>query len=188
MTPLCGRGLPEAHSVFNTTMSDNKIRLPEGLDVETATDILREFGQTDDAQIVAEDTLSDLRDEITDAKEAFAAVLAEESPQSADTLARQDMDALTEPFRDDEGEIDPDTLRQEPETGDADGGDGGEGEGDGFDPDALGFSTRKELETLRKKRSKFQNMGIEGHVEDIEAEMADLAGAPDYETLETEVL
>jgi len=168
-------------------MSDNKIRLPEGLDVETATDILREFGQTDDAQIVAEDTLSDLRDEIKEAKEAFAAVLAEESPQGADTLARQDMDALTEPFRDDEGEIDVDTLRQEPQTGDA-GGDGGDSGADGFDPDALSLSTREELEPLSQKRTKFQNMGIESRVDEIEAEMVDLADAPDYETLKTEVL
>jgi hypothetical protein len=169
-------------------MSDNEIKLPEGLDVETARDVLREFARTEEAQIVAEETLQSLREEISEAKEAFAAVLAEESPQSAETLARQDIDALTEPFRDDEGEIDVDTLRQEPETGDADGGDGGDGEADDFDPDALGLSTREELETLAQKRTKFQNMGIEGHVEDIEAEMVDLAGAPDYETLETEVL
>jgi hypothetical protein len=169
-------------------MSDNKIRLPEGLDVETATDILREFGQTDDAQIVSSGRLDALKDEIAEAKEAFAAVLAEESPQSADTLARQDMDALTEPFRDDEGDIDVDTLQQNPQTGDAGNGDGGDGEADGFDPDALDLSIREELETLSQKRTKFENMGIEGRVEDIEAEMADLAGAPDYETLETEVL
>lgn len=169
-------------------MSDNEIKLPEGLDVDTARDVLREFARTEEAQIVAEETLDALREEISEAKEAFAAVLAEESPQSAETLARQNMVALTEPYRDDKGEIDPDTLRQEPETGDADGGDGGDGDADGFDPDALGLSTREELETLSQKRTKFQNMGIEGRVEDIEAEMADLAGAPDYETLETEVL
>jgi len=173
-------------------MSDKEIRLPEGLDVDTATDVLREYATTDDAQIINEDTLADLREEIAEAKEAFAAVLAEDSPQSADTLARQDMDALTEPFRDDEGDIDVDTLRQEPETGDAGGGDGsggGDGGDDGgFDADSVGFGTRNELETLARKRTTFESRDMDGRVAEIEAEMVELSGAPDFDTLQKEVL
>jgi len=173
-------------------MSNKEIRLPEGLDVETATDVLREFATTDEAQIVSSDRLDALQNEIAEAKEAFAAVLAEESPQSADALARQDMDALTEPYRDDDGDIDVDTLRQVPETGDTggDGGDGGSGGdgGDGFNADGVGFEVRDELDTLAKKRSSFQNRGMDGRVADIEAEMVDLSDAPDFDTLQEEVL
>jgi hypothetical protein len=168
-------------------MSNNEIRLPEGLDVETATDVLREFARTDEAQIVSGDELDALKAEITEAKEAFAAVLAEESPQSADTLARQDMDALTEPFRDDDGAIDVDTLRQDPQTGDPDGATDG-GDGGGFDPEAITLSQKQELETLSRKRTVMANRGMDKRASEIAQEMVDLVGADDYDTLEAEVL
>lgn len=170
-------------------MSKKEFRLPEGLDVETATDVLREFATTGEAQIVSSDRLDALQNEIAEAKEAFAAVLAEESPQSADALARQDMDALTEPYRDDDGDIDVDTLRQVPETGDT-GGDGGDGsgDGDGFDAGSIDFETRDRLDTLAKKRSSFESRDMDGRVADIEAEMVDVSDAPDFDTLQEEVL
>lgn len=169
-------------------MTEKEIRLPDGLDVETATDVLREFSRIDgDAQIVNSDTLSGLKDEINAAKEAFAAVLAEESPQSADTLARQDMDALTEPFRDEEGEIDVDTLRQNPETGSGNGaGEGGE-PGDEFNPEQITRSDMDNLDTLRKKHTAFTNRGMEKRASEIEAEMVDTVNAPDFDTLQEEV-
>lgn len=172
-------------------MSENEIRLPEGLDVETATDVLREFATTDGAQIVSSDRLDALEEEITEATEAFAAVLAEESPQSADTLARQDMDALTEPFRDDDGDIDVDTLRQDPQTGDGSGGGGGTADDTGFDPDAVGLATKEELETLERKRSAMASRDMDERAGEIEQEMLDLVGAgedTDVDTLRREVL
>lgn len=172
-------------------MSDNEIRLPEGLDVETATDVLREFARVDgEPTIVSESTLDSLREEINEAKEAFAAVLAEESPQSADTLARQDMDALTEPFRDEEtGDIDVDTLRQTPETGDtgADAGDGGDADGS-TSIDALSLDDRQELQRLKKKRNAFEKRGIDTRVDALEAEMAALAGVDDASEIDWEDL
>jgi len=177
-------------------MDGTQIRLPEGLDADTAADVLREYARTDDAQIVDHDTLSKLREEITEAKEAFAAVIAEQSPQSADTLARQDMDALTEPFRDDEGAIDVDTLQQTPETqsggtGTGTGSGHGDGDGDGgsgFNADSLSLSDEKRLKRLGKKRKSFEKRGIDSRVDALEAEMCDIAGTDDYDVLEREVL
>ena len=168
-------------------MTDKEIRLPEGLDVETATDVLREFAQTDDAQIVGESTLDSLKNEISEAKEAFAAVLAEQSPQSADTLARQDMDALTEPFRDDEGDIDVDTLRQEPETGQPDDGGADPSGDDGVDIDNLSRSEYDDLKLLKKKRARFRNTNMDRRADEIEAEIADTLGADSFADVEHEV-
>ena len=174
-------------------MSNKEIRLPDGLDVETATDVLGEYARTDDAQIVDKDTLEGFKEELKAAKEAFAAVLAEESPQSADTLARQDMDALTEPFRDDEGSIDVDTLRQNPETGSGngagDGGDnGGNGTGNGFDVDALDHSTIEEIRTIDlPKKTAFENRGMDKRVDTLEAEIAEKVGAESFEDVAAEL-
>lgn len=187
---MTGETCPEDSLRLLKTMTDKEIRLPEGLDAETAADVLREFDSTDDAQIINQETLESLREEITAAKEAFAAVLAEESPQSAETLARQDMDALTEPFRDDEGEIDVDTLRQTPETGDVGGGDGG-GDGGDDDPvsvDSLSLSDRQEItEVLLPKRTSFQSRGMDGRVEALEGQIAEKFGAEAFDEIESEL-
>lgn len=168
--------------------NNNEIRLPDGLDIETATDVLREFASTDDATIVSSDELDALQAEISEAKDAFAAVLSEQSPQSEDTLARQDMDALTEPFRDDDGAIDVDTLRQEPETqsgGGADPSDDDPADADGVELDSL--EQRDELNTLRRKRNSFDKRGVGPAVERIESEMCEIAGVDEYDTLAAEV-
>lgn len=166
-----------------------EIQLPESLDAEQAADVLRAYAKLDEPEMVESETLSALKNEITEAKEAFAAVIAEQSPQSAETLARQDMDALTEPFRDDEGSIDVDTLRQEPVTQD-----GPSGDSDGDDPStdwdgqSMTLDQNDTLQQLSRKRTSFQNRGIESRVDALEAEMVEVAGAPDFETLEREVL
>jgi len=163
------------------TMSNKEIRLPEGMDADQAVDVLREYANEDDAQIVNSDTLESLKSEVQSAKEAFAALLAEESPQSADTLARQDMDGLTEPFRDEEsGEIDVDTLRQTPESGT--GNNAGDDDG-GFTIDSLGLEDERQLDTLNKKRKAFDSRGIDSRVDALEAEMTELAGADDFEEI-----
>lgn len=170
-------------------MSHKEIQLPDGLDAETAADVLRRYAATDDAQIVDNDTLSQLRAEIAEAKEAFAAVIAEQSPQSAETLARQDMDALTEPFRDDDGAIDVDTLQQRPETqnGGTTTGTGTDAP-EGFNVEALSLSDRRDLETLRMKRNTFRNRGIDSRADALESEMKDLAGVEDVDDIEWEAL
>lgn len=169
-------------------MSQNKLRLPDGIDADMAADVLREYASTEEAEIVETETLESLRAEITEAKEAFAAVLSEDSPQSADTLSRQDMDALTEPFRDEDGSIDVDTLRQIPES-EAGGSDNSGGGGDGdVSIDNLSLEDRREIsEVMLPKRSTFQSRGIESRVETLESDIASLFGADDFEDVESEL-
>lgn len=169
-----------------------EIQLPESLDAETAADVLRDYARHEEPTINETETLDALRQEIEEFKAAFAAILAEESPQSAETLARQDADALTEPFRDDEGAIDVDTLRQTPQTGAGGGTDtgGGTGGGDpaGFDPDALSLEDRDRLQLMRRKHKSFKKRGVDKSVDALESEMTDIAGVDDMDDIDWEVL
>lgn len=169
-------------------MGQKEIHLPAGLDPDTAADVLQEYARYDEPTMNEADTLEALRDEVAEAKEAFAAVLAEQSPQSADTLSRQDMDALTEPFRDDEGAIDVDTLQQQPETQSTTGTDSDDGDTEGFQPDALSLSDREELRRLKMKRTSFANRGMGGRVDTLNAEIRDLAGVDDADDIDWEAL
>jgi hypothetical protein len=156
-------------------------------DPSEAIDVLRDYDSREEPTIIDSDALEDLRDEVAEAKEAFAAVIAEQSPQSVDALARQDMAGLTEPFRDDDGDIDIDTLQQTPETQEP-GAPDDEGGGDGFDPDALSLSEREELQRLHTKRSSFEKRGVDSRVDATEAQMADIADVEDYGEIELEAL
>lgn len=169
-------------------MSKPEIHLPEGMTTDEAKRVIQEYHDTEDPEIINQEMVSALREEITEAKEAFAAALAEESPQSADTLARQDMAALTEPITGGGGAVNVDTLRQVSETKNPDSFDdvGGSSR---FDPDALSLSAREKItEVLAPKRQSFKNRGIEGRVEELEDEIATLAGVDDYEDVDLEAL
>lgn len=168
-------------------MSENHLRLPDGLDLETAESVLREYAQTDDAQIVSEGTVDALETEVQEFKAVFAELLAEESPQSADTLARQDAEALTEPYRNDDGDIEVDTLRQTPETGDPDDPDGGSDPSDP-DLDALsGTEQRRIVEVLQPKRRSFRQRGMDESADAIETEILELTGYDEYDDVEPEL-
>jgi hypothetical protein len=173
----------------DTDLSDEEQALLAAVDDPSeAIDVLRDYHSREEPTIIDTDTLDDLRDEVAEAKEAFAAVIAEESPQSADALARQDMAGLTEPFRDDDGDIDVDTLQQTPETQEPDAPDDEGGDDDGFDPDALSLSEREELQRLASKRTTFANRGMDGRADTLAREMADLADVEDYDEIELEAL
>lgn len=169
-------------------MSDNKITLPDGLDVETATDVLREYANVDEAQIVATDTLESLRNELDEFKSIFAEVAAEDSPHSADVLADLDAEALTEPFRTEDGDVDLDTLWQEPETGDVSGDSGGGGDGDGMDLDSLSPSTLNEIrETTIPKINSYEQRGMEQSVERLKTGVLEQTGGEDFDAVKAEL-
>ena len=180
---------PDAMS-DDTELSDEEQALLAAVDDPSeAIDVLRDYHSREEPTIIDSDTLEDLRDEVAEAKEAFAAVIAEQSPQSADALARQDMAGLTEPFRDDDGDIDVDTLQQTPETQEPGAPDDEGGDDDtGFDPDALSLSEREELQRLARKRTTFANRGMDGRADTLAREMADLAGVDDHDEIELEAL
>ena len=173
----------------DTDLSDEEQALLAAVDDPSeAIDVLRDYHSREEPTIIDSDTLEDLRDEVAEAKEAFAAVIAEQSPQSADALARQDMAGLTEPFRDGDGDIDVDTLQQTPETQEPGTPDDEGGDDDGFDPDALSLSEREELQRLHKKRTTFANRGMDGRADTLAREMADLADVEDHDEIELEAL
>lgn len=163
-------------------MTEKEIRLPDGIDVETAIDALREYAQTEDAQIISSGKIDSLESEIKEAKEAFAAVLSEESPQSAETLSRQDMDALTEPFRGEEGDIDVDTLRQIPETGEVN-----DDSDEGSDMDTLSASEKEAIQDKLERADMFESRTPE-HAESLRGEAADIAGVEDADEIEVDNL
>ena len=168
-------------------MSDNQLRLPDGMDLEAAESVLREYANEEDAQIVSSGAIDSLESEVNEFKQVFAELLSEQSPQSADTLARQDAEALTEPYRNDDGDIEVDTLRQTPETGDPD------DPTDSDDPDApdidalSGSEQRRIVEVLQPKRRSFQNRGMDNSAEKIESEILELTGFDDYDEVEPEL-
>lgn len=167
-------------------MSEHEIKLPEGMEADEAADVLREYGAAEDAQIVETTKLDSLKGEIEEFKQVFAELLAEESPQSAETLADQSAKALTEPYRDEEGDLEVETLRQEPETGEVDSKE--DKEPDGFDVSALSRDEIEEIETLERKKGVFAERGIDGRIDSLKAEMADIAGVDEYEDIEMEEL
>lgn len=170
-------------------MSDNTIELPEGLDVDAARDVLREFGQADDAQIINQSKLDSLESEIDEFKSVFAELLSEESPQSAETLSEQSAKALTEPYRDDEGSIEVDTLRQEPESGEVDTTEGTEGsDSTDISVDNLSLDDKEKIQTvLMPKRTSFKSRGMDSRVDALETQIADTFGAESYEEVEPEL-
>jgi hypothetical protein len=168
-----------------------EIQLPERLDAEQAADVLRRYAQFEEPEMVESETLSALNDDVAELKSVFAGILAEQSPLSQDALAENSVASLTEPFRDDAGDIQPDTLAQTPETQTGGGeatDDGPDADAtDGFDPETLTLSEKERLQHLKRKHTSFANRGIEGRVDALEQEMLEVAGADDFDTLEQEV-
>lgn len=164
-------------------MTKHEIILPEGMAVDEAAEILREYGSTENPAIASGKRIESLREQIAEVKELFAAALAEESPQSADALARQDMDVLVEPFVDstDRGTVAVDTHVQTPETGAVDGPLGGSVE---VDLDTISLDEREQIQRLAHKRSTFESRGMDARVDALEGEICAIVGADDYDEIE----
>ena len=167
-------------------MSKSRIRLPEGMTVEEATDVLEACRAVDKPAVVSSGELETLQHQVTDAKAIFASALADETPQSVDALAGMDMAALVEPLVDGDVSLAQpetvDTLRQNPETLSGVGGSGDEGGASGG-LDALSLDEQRELERMDRKRRAFEARDIERRVETLEREMCDLAGVDDVATV-----
>jgi hypothetical protein len=161
-----------------------EIQLPDGLSADDAAALIDAAASVDDPKIVSADALEG-------AKEAFADVLAQQSPLSAESLAGQSLDALAAPFREvGSGMPDAtaDTMTQTPETQSGGVGDAaGDGTSD-FDPDVLSLSDREELRRLKRKATSFRARGVDKRADTLEAEMADIADVDDAGKIEWEQL
>lgn len=191
---------PTSNNPSTDTMDlsdDQQALLAAVEDPSEAIDVLQDYYSREEPDIydasnqttIEPDALKSLKNSVTQAKEAFAALLADDSPLSADALARSDMDALTEPFRDEDGDIDVDTLRQTPSVGDPDGDDDSDGGADDgpIDLDTLGRSDANEIRQLRRKRDTFRNRNMDGRADALEADIADMLEADSFEDVADEV-
>lgn len=157
-------------------------------DPEGAIDVLAEYERREEPRIVEQSEWETLEAETAEARTAFAAILADDSPMSADALAESSMDALTEPFRDDDGNLQVDTLRQEPETGEPDAPtDDGDDPDDPMSVDSLSLDERDSLQQKRQKITAFENRGMPGRADTLRAEIAEMFGADEYDDVEPEL-
>lgn len=167
-------------------MTDKEIIIPEGLDVDKASEVLGEYARTDDAQIVDQselDALEDAKDDLEDEVEALEANLSEiEAPLRAALQERTGLseaavsdlsyEALTDEFRNDEGDIDVDALAQNPETGEpANEPDNQTEEAEALASD-LGFDSRDEaVEVLETRYENYKNAGWESNAQSVKSDL-----------------
>jgi coenzyme F420-reducing hydrogenase alpha subunit len=165
-------------------MSKPKIHLPEGMTAEEAKEILQEYGATENPTVVSGERIASLQDHVEEAKTIFAELLAEDSPQSPEALARQDMAALAEPFVEAVDRPAVDTLHQDPQTGDG----SGAGTSRGVDLHSLSLDERTRIkEVLLPKRRTFRARGVDGGAERIEQDICELVGADSFDDVKADL-
>lgn len=158
-------------------MSKEKLELPEGMAVEDAADVLGEFHTTDDAQIVSEARIDGLESKVDELADVFRAALDEQTALSRETIDSMPVDALCNEFRDEEGDLSPDTLNQTPETT------AGEVDNSADEPndsgnwlDSLSRSEADEIRRKVRKADSFEGRGIDSRADTLYAEAAEIAG------------
>jgi aryl carrier-like protein len=161
-------------------MSDEKtLELPDGMAVEDAADVLGEYHKKDDAQIVSADTLNSLEDKVDELADVFRAALDEQTALSRDTIDSMPVDALCNEFRDEDGDISPDTLNQSPETTTG-GNSGSDNSGDnGSNDDWRETLSRSEVGDVKlkiRKADSFEGRGMEERADTLRSEAAEIAG------------
>lgn len=161
-------------------MTEKQLELPEGMTVNEAADVLGEYHTTDEAQIVSADTLNDLEETVDELAEVFRAALEERTALSSDTISAMPVDALANEFRNDEGEIEPEVLAQNPESGSVE-------TPDDPDSDTLSASEKEEIEQKLEKAEKMDDRTPE-YADTLRSEAAEIAGVDSAEDIELEVL
>jgi hypothetical protein len=157
---------------------DKKLELPEGMAVDDAADVLGEFHTTEDAQIVSAERIDGLESKVDELADVFRAALDEQTALSRDTIDQMPVDALCNEFRNEDGELEPDTLNQTPETTAGEVDNSGDNEGNQSD-DWLETLSRSDADKIRRKIRKadsFEGRGIESRADTLRAEAAEIAG------------
>lgn len=159
----------------------HEITLPDGLGADEAADVLREYATTDDAQIVSADTLSAKEDAIDELAGVFRDALKAQKDLPDETVNGMGVDALTAAFRNEDGEIEADTLTQEPETGTA----GGEPDDEDGGVDALSADEKAEVEDKLRRADLLEDRTPD-HADTLRSEAADLVGVDSADEIELE--
>ena len=161
-------------------MSDKTLELPEGMTADKAIDVLREYHKTDDAQIVSNDTLSKKDERLEELAGVFRDALKNEKGLKDETVNAMGVDALAHEFRNEEGEIEADTLSQTPET---------ETPETPADPenDTLSADEKKEIQDMLR-RADLMESRTPDHADTLRSEAADMAGVEDADEIEVDAL
>lgn len=163
-------------------MSEEEIELPEGMDLATAKDVLMEYGTTEEPQIVSADVLEAKDNQIDEFAGVFRDALKETKGLKDETVEAMGVDALAAEFRNEEGEIDVDSLAQIPESET----DTLENPDDPED-DTLSADEKSEIKDKLERAERLEGRTPE-HVDTLRSEAADMAGVDDYEDIELEAL
>lgn len=172
---------------------DKKLELPEGMAVDDAADVLGEFHTTDDAQIVSADRMDALESKVDELADVFRAALDDQTALSRETIDSMPVDALCNEFRDEDGEISPDTLNQTPETTTGESGEETSGDDNSGSDDWMDTLSRNDVEELKlklRKANSFKNRGVESRADTLYSEAAEIAGtdADEIEDVKLEAL
>jgi len=140
-------------------MAEDTIELPDGLDLDTAKDVLREFATTDEAQIVSSDVLEAKDEKIDELAGVFRDALTNQRGLKEATVDGMTVDALTAEFRDGDGS-------------------------DGYD--TLSGDVQSEVKE-KLRRADLMESRTPDHADTLRSDAANLAGVDDWETLAAEV-
>jgi hypothetical protein len=170
----------ETETMSNDLTEEEKAVLAAADDVEGATDVLRSYAAAEQPEIVESDTLSEKEDTIEELASVFRDALSERTGLSEDTVNAMPVDALCNEFRNDEGEIEPETLNQSPETGTVENDE---------EPsvDALSKDDKEEVQDLLR-RADLLEQRTPDHADTLRSQAADLAGVDDPDEIELEVM
>lgn len=155
-------------------MTDDTITLPDSLDIETASEVLGEYAQTEDAQIIPGDTIESLRNEVEELSSVFREALQENKELSEAAVNDLSVEALTAEFRDEDGDIQVEALAQRPETK-------SNGSRESLSPEAeelveqYGDGDPEEAtEALQERYQNFKNMGWDSKADQAKDELETL--------------
>jgi len=163
-------------------MSEKTLELPEGMTADTAIDVLREYHTTDDAQIISNDTLAAKDDQLDEFADVFRDALKQSRDLKDSTIEGMPVDTLAEEFRGEDGDLEVDSLAQNPETQTTTPDEGNEG-----GVDTLSADEAQEVKDKLKRAQMLEGRTPE-HVDTLRSEAAELAGVEDAGEIEVDAL
>lgn len=172
---------PDSDTMSDENLTDDEKALLEAADDPAeAVETLRDYQRHEEPTIREQDDVEALREDLDDAKQVFAEALADKTGMQAETLASLDWSALRGEFENDDGDLDAETLFQQPE--------GGTAEADGTEDTGLDDEGRERIQEIDKKLELLGSALPRSRKDELKAEACGLADVEDYSDVEAEVL
>lgn len=159
---------------------ETTIELPDGMDLSTAKDVLMEYGRLEEPQVIDADTLSAKDEQINEFANVFRDALKAKADLKDDTVEAMPVDALASEFRNEEGDIDVETLSQTPETGTSEAD-------EEENTDTLSAEDKEEIQDALRRADLMESRTPE-HADTLRENAAELADVESYEDIELEAL